>query len=152
MAAGDITVFEEAKAYILDGDFGSTDSVKLALITSAVTPTAADAVPGMNAGATTTYTEVTAGGGYTAGGEVLDTIANMVTEADGTMTFADTGATVVWTQNASSPTNARYGIIYNSSDTGLERAYAFLDLGATIDLTAGDLTVTWNGSGIFTIA
>lgn len=152
MAAGDITVFEEAKAYMLDGDFGSTDSVKLALITSAVTPTAADAVPGMNAGATTTYTEVTAGGGYTAGGETLDTIANMVTEAAGTMTFDDTGASVTWTKNASSPTNARYGIIYNSSDTGLERAYAFLDLGSTIDLTAGDLTVTWNASGIFTIA
>lgn len=151
MAAGDITVFEEAKAYMLDGDFGSTDSIKLALITAAVTPTAADAVPGMNAGATTTYTEVTAGGTYTAGGEVMDTVANCVTEAAGVMTFDDTGANVSWAQNASNPTNARYGIIYNSSDTGLERAYAFLDLGATIDMSAGALTVTWNASGIFTI-
>jgi len=152
MAAGDLTVFDEAKAYMLDGDFGSTDSVKLALITSAVTPTAADAVPGMHASATTTYTEVTAGGAYTAGGETLDTIANCVTEAAGTMTFDDTGASVVWSQNASSPTDARYGIVYNSSDTGLERAFCFIDLGATIDMTAGDLTITWNASGLFTIA
>lgn len=152
MAAGDITRFEEATAYMFDGDFGSTDSIKLALITAAVVPTAADAVPGMNAGATTTYTEVTAGGGYTAGGETLDTWTNMITEAAGTMTFDDTGASVVWTQNASSPTNARYAIIYNSSDTGLERATHFIDLGATVDLTAGDLTVTWNASGIMTAA
>ncbi len=151
MAAGDLTVFEEAKAYILDGDFGSTDNVKVALITNAVVPTASDAVPGMNAGATVTYTEVTAGGGYTAKGELLDTIANMVTEAAGTMTFDDTGASVTWTQNASSPTDARYAIIFNADDTGLERAIAFIDLGAVIDLTAGDLILTWDASGIFTI-
>jgi len=152
MAAGDLAVFEEAKAYLLDGDFGSADVVKVALVTAAVTPTSADAVPGMNAGATTTYTEVTAGGGYTAGGETLDTVANMVTEAAGTMTFDDTGSSVTWTQNASSPTDARWAIVYNSSDTGLERGIAWIDLGAVVDLTAGDLTITWNASGLFTIA
>lgn len=152
MAAGDIAVFEEAKAYMLDGDFGAADSIQLALITSAVVPTDADAVPGMNVGATTTYTEVTAGGNYAAKGEVLDTWGNMITEAAGTMTFDDTGASVTWLQNAGNPNNARYGIIFNNSDTGLERAIAWLDLGAVIDMTAGDLTVTWNASGIFTIA
>jgi hypothetical protein len=90
MAAGDLSVFDEAKAYMLDGDFGATDSIKLTLITNAVVPTDADAVPGMNAGATTTYTEVAAGGNFTAGGEVLDTWANFITEAAGTMT-ADSG-------------------------------------------------------------
>lgn len=151
MAAGDLAVFDEAFAYMLDGDFGSGDIIKLALITNAVVPTSADAVPGMNAGATTTYTEVTAGGGYTAKGEALDTIANMVVEAARTMTFDDTGASVIWTQNGASPTNARYAIGFNSSDTGLERAIFWIDLGATVDLTAGDLTITWNASGIFTI-
>lgn len=151
MAQGDIVVFEEAKAYLLDGDFASTDTIYLALITSAVTPTAADAVPGMTTGATTIYTEVTAGGNYAGKGEALDTIANMVTESGGTMTFDDTGATVQWLQNAGNPTNARYGIIYNNSDSA-QRAIAYLDLGSTVDLTAGDLTITWNASGIFTIA
>lgn len=151
MAAGDLAVFEEAKAYMLDGSFLPAHTIKLALITVAVVPTDSDAIPGMNAGATTTYTEVAGTGGYTTGGETLDTIANCVVEAAGTMTFDDTGASVTWTQNGSSPTDARYAIIYNSSDTGLERAIAWIDLGATVDLQAGDLTITWNGSGIFTI-
>jgi hypothetical protein len=154
MARGDLAVFNDAKAYLIDGDFGSTDTIKMALITNAVVPTAADAVPGMNAGATTTYTEVTAGGAYTAGGETLDTLANMVlanTPSAGTMTFDDTGASVTWSQNASSPTDAYYAVVYNSDDTGLERAICYIDLGGPIDMTAGDLTVTWNASGIFTI-
>lgn len=151
MAAGDLAVFEEARAYMLDGGFLGAHTIKVALITVAVVPTDSDAVPGMNAGATTTYTEVSAGGGYSAGGETLDTIANMVVEAGGTMTFDDTGASVTWTKSAGSPTDIRYAIIYNSSDTGLERAIAWIDIGATHDLVAGDLTITWNGSGIFTI-
>ena len=152
MAAGDLAVFEEAKGYLLDGGFLAAHTIKLALITSAVVPTDADAEPGMNAGATTTYTEVAGTGGYTTGGETLDTLGAMVVEVAGTMTFDDTGASVTWTQNASSPADARYAIVYNSSDTGKERAIAWIDLGATVDLTAGDLTITWNASGIFTIA
>ena len=144
MATGDITVFDEAKALMLDGDWTSTENVKLALITSAVTPTAADATPAL-----ADYTEVTAGGNYASGGEVLDTLANCVTEAAGVMTFDDTGASVTWLQNASNPTNARYGIIY--LQTSLD-AIAFIDLGAVIDMTAGDLVITWNASGIFTIS
>jgi len=145
MAAGDITVFEEAKAYMLDGGWATTDTIKLALITVATVPTAADATPALG-----DYTQVSAGGNYAAGGESLDTWANMVTEAAGTMTFDDTGASVTWSQHASNPTNARYGIIYNDT-SATDQAIAFLDLGATIDMTAGDLTVTWNASGIFTI-
>lgn len=146
MAAGDITVFNEAKAFLIDGGFANTDNISLALITSATVPTAADVTPALG-----DYTEVTAGGNYTAGGEVLDTIANMVTQSGGTMTFDDTGASVTWSQNASNPTNARYGIIYNSTQAGKD-AIAFIDLGTTIDMSAGDLTITWNASGIFTIA
>lgn len=145
MAAGDITVFDEAKAYMIDGGWGSADTIKLALLTSATTPTASDATPALS-----DYTQVTAGGTYTAGGETLDTLANMVTEAGGTMTFDDTGASVSWAQNGSNPTNARWGLIYN--DTTGDQGIAFLDLGTTVDLSAGDLTITWNASGIFTIA
>lgn len=145
-------MFEESLAYLLDGGWESADVIKLALITSAVTPTDSDAVPGMNAGATTTYTEVSAGGGYTAKGEALAALGTCVVEAAGTMTFDDDSASITWTQNGSSPTDARYGIVFNSSDSGLERAICWIDLGATIDLTAGDLTVTWNASGLFTIA
>ena len=152
MAAGDTTVFEEARAYMFDGDWGSTDTIKCALVTATPTPTVSDAVPGMNAGATTTYTEVTAGGNYVAGGETLDTWGNMVTEAGGTMTFDDTGASISWAQHASNPTDARYAVIYNSSDTGLERAVCFIDLGQTVNMSTGALTITWNAGGIFTVS
>ena len=144
MAAGDVTVYQEALAYMIDGDWASTDTVKIALITSATAPTAADLTPAL-----ADYTECTPGGNYASGGDALDTIANMVTQSSGTMTFDDTGASVSWAQNASNPTNARYGFIYNSvAGDGI----AFVDLGAVIDMTAGDLTITWNASGIFTIA
>jgi hypothetical protein len=152
MAVGDLVVFEEAKAYMIDGGWEAADVVKVTLITAAVTATAADAVPGMNVGATIQYTEVTAGGNFVAGGETLDTLANCVTEAAGTMTFDDTGPSVTWAQDPSNPTNAVQAIVYNSSDTGLERAIAFIDLGGTINMTAGALTITWNASGLFTIA
>jgi len=145
MAQGDILVFEEAKAYMIDGGWEPADTIKLGLVTVAVVPAGGDTTPAFG-----DYTEVTPGGNYTAGGETLDTLTNMVTEAAGTMTFDDTGATVQWLQNASNPTNARYGIIYNDTDAG-DAAIAFLDLGAAVDMTAGDLTITWNASGIFTI-
>jgi hypothetical protein len=147
MASGDITVFDEAKEYMLDGDWASTDTIKLGLTTS--TPTASDAVPAFGSGGTTNYTEVIPGGNYSAGGETLDTYTACVTETGGTMTFDDTGASVSWAQDASNPTNALYGVIYN--ETSSSYAIAFIDLDGPIDMSAGSLTITWNASGIFTI-
>jgi len=146
MAAGDISVFDEAKAYMIDGGWEATDTIKFALLTATTAPTDADTTPALG-----DYTQVTAGGNYVAGGETLDTLGNCVTEASGTMTFNDTGASVTWAQNGSNPTNARYGLIYNDTDAG-DLAIAWLDLGSVIDMSAGDLTITWNASGIFTIA
>lgn len=145
MAAGDLTVFEEAKAFMLDGGWGTTDDIKCALITSATTPTAADATPALG-----DYTQVSAGGNYSAGGTSLGQWANLITEAGGTVTF-DSATNPSWAQNASNPTNARYAIVYNDTQAG-DPAIAFVDLGATVDMTAGALTITWNASGIFTIA
>lgn len=151
MAQGDLAVFDEAFAYMLDGGWESADTIKLALITSGLVPVSTLAEPGMNAGATNTFTEVAAGGVYTAGGETLDTYGAMVVEASRTMTFDDTGSSVVWLKQSASPTNCRYAIGYNSSDTGVERAIFWIDLGGTVDLVASDLTITWHASGIFTI-
>jgi len=149
MATGDVTVFEEAKAYMIDGGWEAADVIKLAICDNTTAPTAADAVPSISGG-TTNYTEVGAAGSYTAGGETLDTLANMVVEAAGTMTFDDTGATVTWTQNASNDVDAYWGIVYNDTDA-TNRAICFIELGGPVDMAAGSLTVTWNASGIFTI-
>jgi len=146
MAQGDVTVFDEAKAYMIDGGWEAADSIKLAILDNTTTPAAGDTTPALG-----DYTEVGAAGTYTAGGDVLDTLANMVTEAAGTMTFDDTGASVTWAQNGSNDVDAYWGLIYNDTDAG-DLAIAFIELGGPVDMTAGDLTITWNGSGIFTIA
>lgn len=144
MAAGDLVIFNEARAYMYDGGWGTTDTIKLALLTATTTPTAADVTPAL-----TDYTEVTAGGNYTAGGDTLDTWGNMITQSAGTVTFDDTGANVTWLQNAGNPTNARWALIYNSTAA---QAIGFVDLGSVFNMTTGDLVITWNASGIFTVA
>jgi len=151
MAQGTIVVFDETKAKMIDGDWASTDTFYLGLVTNGTPPTAATATPVWG-----DFTEATPGGNYAANGVALDTLANLVTEAAGTMTFDDTGATVSWAQHASNPTNAAWGIIYNFTDAGKD-ALAFIDLttdgGTTaVDMTAGDLTITWHANGIFTVA
>lgn len=151
MAAGDITFFEEAKAYMLDGGWAATDNIKVAICDNTTAPVASAPVPAVTSGGTTNYTEVGSAGSYTAGGELLDTLANCVTEAAGTMTFDDTGASVSWTQNASNDTDAYWAIVYNDTDAS-NRALCFIDLGGPVDMSAGALTITWNASGIFTIA
>lgn len=149
MARGDLTVFEEAKAYLIDGGWEGADEIWLGLVTNSPAVTAADAAPAYASGGTTNYTAIATAGNYAAGGELLDTLANMVTEAAGTMTFDDTGASVTWLQHASNPQTAMFGIIYNK--TSSNKAIAMIDLAGPIDMQAGDLTITWNASGIFTI-
>ena len=147
MAAGDLTVFQEAVPGALE-NWAGTDTLKIALITSATAPTAATATPAL-----ADFTQVTAGGNYTAGGETLDTWTNMVTQSGAVTTIDDTGASVQWLQHASNPNNARYAVVYNDTQTTpvADACWCYIDLGADIDMTAGDLTITWNASGISTI-
>ena len=146
MASGDLSTFNAAKnpTYYFSG-WATTDTIKLALLTSATAPSDATATPAL-----ADFTEVTAGGNYTAGGETLDTIANMYSESGGVVTIDDTGASVVWLADALNPTNARYGLIYNDTHAG-DVGIAWIDLGADRNMTTGDLTITWDASGITTI-
>jgi hypothetical protein len=151
MATGDVTVFEEALAYLTNGTMATTDTIKVAICDNTTTPTAADPAPAVGSGGTTNYTEVGNSGSYTAGGETLDTLTNCVTEAGGTMTFDDTGASVTWTQNASNDTDAWWAIVYNDADAN-NRAICYIELGGPVNMATGALTITWNASGIFTIS
>ena len=141
MASGDITVFEEAKAYMIDGGWASTDNIAINLVLATSTPTAADVAPDIGDYNLATSTE---------GEQVLDTLANCVTEAGGTMTFDDTGASVVWAQGGGNSTTCRWAVIFNTTQVG-NNAIGFVDLGSNRDLSAGSITITWNASGIFTI-
>lgn len=145
MARGDVTVFDEAKAKMLDGDWASTDHFYCAVCDNTATPTAAFATPTLS-----DFTEVGTSGTYVSGGTDLGALSALVTEADGTMTF-DSSTNPTWAQNASNDTDAYWGLIYNYTDAAHD-ALAFVDLGGPVDMSAGDLTITWNASGIFTIA
>jgi len=146
MAAGDVTVFDQSgtdlgnKLYDMD-----TDTFKMALVTSTVTPAQGDAGPHFGGTGTTDYStnEVTAGGNYTAGGVTLTSVTWAMAAGVNKWDAAD----VSIAQHASNPTNARWGIIYDSTDVN-KRAIAFLDLGAVKDLSAGLFTVTWAATGI----
>jgi hypothetical protein len=144
MARGDLVVFEEAKARMLDGDWASTDHFYCAICDNTATPAASTATPVIG-----DFTQVGTGGTYVADGTDLGTLADLVTEAGGTMTF-DSATNPTWAQDAGNDVDAYWAIIYNYTDAGKD-ALAFLDLGGPVDMTAGDLTITWNGSGIFTI-
>lgn len=143
MAQGDLTVFDEAKLALLDGTHDlDTHVIKVAICDNTVAPTAGTATPALG-----DFTQVGTAGTYVAGGTTL-TIS--LTEAAGTVTF-DATNNPTWLQHASNDTDAHWGIIYNDTDAG-DAAIAFVDLGGPVDMSAGDLTITWNASGIFTLA
>lgn len=144
MATGDLIVFEEAKEYIIDGGFEAADDIKVAILDNTTTPTAAFATPALG-----DFTEVGTSGSYSAGGISLGNLGTVVTEAGGVMKF-DSGTNPNWAQNGSNDVDAWWGLIYNDTDAG-DRAIAFVELGGPVDMSAGDLTITWNASGLFTI-
>lgn len=144
MATGTITVFDEAKAYMIDGGWATTNDIKCAVLDNTTTPAAGDTTPAL-----ADYTEVGTAGSYVAGGTSLGTLATLVTEAAGVMTF-DSATNPSWAQNASNDVDAWWGLIYNDTIAG-DPAIAFVELGGPVDMTAGALTINWPAGGIFTI-
>ena len=144
MATGDLIVFEEAKAFMLDGGFEAADIIKCAIIDNTVTPTAALATPSLD-----DFTEVGTAGTYVAGGTSLGALSAVVTEAAGVMTF-DSATNPTWAQDASNDVDAWWAIVYNDTQVGNE-AFCFVELGGPVDMAAGALTITWNAAGLFTI-
>lgn len=145
MAAGDTFVFDKFLENVFDSgihDFGATpNTVKVGLITSATTPAVTDADPRWAAGGTPDFSasEVTPGGNYAAGGATCATPSASLSAGALQVDFGDPAT---WSQNAGNPTNARWGIIYDDTAAN-KNAIGYIDLGATIDMTAGDLTITW---------
>ena len=144
MARGDVIVFEEAKAMMLDGSWLGTDHIYCAVCDDTLTPAAADAAPVIG-----DYTQVGAAGTYIDGGTDLGAITTLVAEAAGVMTF-DSATNPTWAQDPLSDVDAYWGILYNFTH-GTADCLAFVELDGPVDMTAGDLTITWNAAGIFTI-
>ena len=146
MAAGDVVFFDQFLVDVMEGLHDlENDTIKVAYITSAVTPLATTTDPRWGAGGTTNFSsnEVTPGGNYSTGGP---SAANpSVTLSGGAAVFDADDISI--TQNASNPTNARWGIIYNDTATG-KNCIGFVDNGSAVDMSAGDFSNAWNASGI----
>lgn len=151
MAQGDIILFDQfivdmaEKVHNLE-----TDTLKVGLVNSTTTPATTTADPRWGAGGTTNFAanEVApATGNYTAGGASITTGAS-ATLTGGQLVF-DSTDNPSWVQHASNPTNARWGILYNDTATG-KNCIGSVDLGSVFNMTTGDLTITWNASGIIT--
>ena len=144
MAQGDLTVFEEAKAYMLDGGWAVDDDIKCKILDSDVTP-----VESHGSTEWATYSEVGASGTYITGGTSLGEWQVFISEVGGDVT-ADSAINPEWAQDDNNDADARWAVVYNDTDSG-DRPICFVDLGAEIDMRAGKLTVTWHTSGLFTI-
>lgn len=148
MAQGDVTVFDDTVDESLKGNIGdlSADAIKLAFITSATTPAATDALPHFGGtGTTDLSTNETSGGNVPAGGVTLS--SNAVNGISGGANFDSADVSIA--ANASNPSAARWGVLYNST-LASNRAIAFLDMGTAQDFTSG-FTITVNASGWFQI-
>lgn len=152
MAAGDMHVFDELLLQMGNEqhDLNATDVIKMALVTNTSPPVETSPDPHWGGTGTTDLSanEVSAVGNYAAGGITLSSV--VLTETGGTVTFdAADPASPTWAQHASNPQDARWAVIYNNSDAR-KGCLAFMDLGAVIDMQAGDLTLAFGANGIFT--
>lgn len=150
MAAGTIVLFNQFYGDIFNGVHDLTnDTIKLALLTSAVTPTSDDATPRWGASSGVDYdgNECTAGGNYASGGVTLaTTITVQNTTDDCLFDLAD----LLIASDASNPTDAHWGLLYNDSATNKE-AIGFVDFDSDRDLSTGAFSITWDGTGFTTL-
>ena len=145
MAQGDLTIFDEAKLYLLDGTIDlDTDVIKVGFISNAKVPLAADGPLPKWAD----YTQVS-GGNFPA---TPDTMTVTLTEAAGTVTL-DFTTNISYAKNASNPNNVYYAIIYSDTATAtVDAVIGFVEIDAAgADGTAGLISLTW-GANVFTMA
>jgi len=145
MAVGDLFWFDHAVdiGFPASSMFSSGDVIALGLNTTAgVTNTTTQ---GWDA-----YTEATTGdaGGYPSSGSTLGTWGGMWTKSGKVATF-DTATNPNYLQSTLHSTNVTFAIGYNNTEVGARTLFA-VDLGG-VNMRAGDLTITWNASGIATI-
>lgn len=141
MAQGDITWFDEAMALDYFAGWATTDDIKCAILDNTTAPAAGNSTPALG-----DYTEVGAAGTYTAGGTSLGNWGTLNSQTSGVGTL-DSSTNPTWAKDASNDTDAYWALIYNDTQAG-DPAIAFVELDGPVDMTAGALTVTWNGLGV----
>ena len=120
----------------------ATNTIKMALATSSLTPDITHSDPRWGAGGSQNYStnESTPGGNYAAGGISLagttSTLASAVASLNAT-------SPITLAANASNPTSCAWAIFYDSTDAG-KHVFGFMDLGGTISTVTG-LQINING-------
>jgi hypothetical protein len=136
-------IYNGFKKNIANGGINlASDTIKVALVTSAYTPDQ-DAHEFFSS-----VTNEVTGSGYTAGGATLasKTVTQDNTGNAGVFDAAD----VTW---ASSTITARAAIVYKSTGTASTSALiAYIDFGADKSSSSGDFVITWGSSGILTLS
>lgn len=140
------TFFDEFKKYLGDGTIDlDTHSFKVMLSNTA--PTA-----GTNT-VKADITEISAGNGYTAGGNTLGTVTWTETGA-GTGIWQWTTADSVWTASGGSIATFRYVIVYDDTPTSpADPLVGYLDYGSGVTITTGNtFTVDVGANGWFRLS
>jgi len=133
------TVADPTRAAAVSG------TLKLAIVTATYTPD-----QNLHGFFNDITNEVT-GTGYTAGGNACATPTWSGPDGSGVLTF-DASDPATWSQNAAGFSNGRRAILYY--DTGVSTTSRLVgysnDFGADSGNVAGDFSVTFNASGIYT--
>ena len=149
MATGDITWFDIALpiGFPASSAFSSGDTMSLVLLEDS---TAGGVTSTTTAHGIADFTEANSTGTatYPASGSTLDLWGDMWSQVGDIATF-DTTTNPTYTQDTDNSTEVNYAMVTNITDVG-KRGLCFIELGG-VDMTAGDLTITFNNTGIATI-
>lgn len=150
MSIGPFTVFNKFKLKVAKGNYNlSSDGIKAALLTNAVTMLANFAGTSTNAQFSDLTSEAS-GTGYAAGGNVLNSVTWTDTTNSGTSIFLSNAAS--WT---GSTLTAKYLVFYDNT-TANKDLIGFEDLETSnaigVSSASGNFTVTPNAAGWFSLS
>lgn len=135
--------YDEFKLNVTNANINlSTDTFKIALTNTAPVVATHDEFLDI--------TEISAGNGYTAGGQALDSVTWAETGA-GTGIWQFTSADEVFTASGGSIGPFRYIVLYSDTSTN-DKLVGYLDYGSSISITDGNtFTVDVGAGGWFTL-
>ena len=142
MPAGDFYLFNDFSRQMgdpVDRSNFPADTIMVALVDDTKTPTVADVTPTWS---DYSLNEVS-GANYVAGGKEIT--GRTWTEVSGVATLD--GVDLVWVQSGSGFTNARWAIVYNTTQSA-DIAIGFIDLGSDTDSTVDDVEIIWGATGV----
>lgn len=143
MAQGTVVAFDQWMVDVAEALMNhETGTFNIALVNNTSVPTITTAIPHWGGTGTTDLStnEATPTGGteYPAGGHALANASVTLVGGDADIDFDDKST---YTQDAGSPTDAFYAVIYNT--TAAAHCFVFIELGGVFNMTTGDLTITF---------